>query len=125
MQINIHDDTPIFMQVARAIEEAIFIGAFLEETQIPSTTEISMQYKINPATVLKGMNILVDKDILYKKRGLGMFVKAEAVQKIQMERQTQFYEKYIINMAQEAAKLSITKDALMEMIERGIAHAQN
>lgn len=123
MQISMHDETPIFMQIATAIEEAILIGAFAEETQIPSTTEISLRYKINPATVLKGMNVLVDKNILYKKRGLGMFVKVEAVQKIRVERQGRFYEKYITAMVREAAKLGIAKEELIKIIERGIDHA--
>ena len=75
MQFNFESDTPIYMQVAEQIKDAILSGAFLEETQVPSTTEISVTYKINPATVLKGMTLLTDAGILYKKRGVGMFVK--------------------------------------------------
>ena len=72
MQFNFESDTPIYMQVAEQIKDAILSGAFLEETQVPSTTEISVTYKINPATVLKGMTLLPDAGILYKKRGVGM-----------------------------------------------------
>ena len=57
MQFNFESDTPIYMQVAEQIKDAILSGAFLEETQVPSTTEISVTYKINPATVLKGMTL--------------------------------------------------------------------
>lgn len=123
MQIDMRSETPIFTQVAKAIEEAIFVGAFEEETQIPSTTEISMQYKINPATVLKGMNLLVDKEILYKRRGVGMFVKTGAVHKIMYERQSQFYESFVVSMIREALKLGVTKEELINMIERGMKHA--
>ena len=74
MYLDLDGDKPIYVQMAEWIEENILSGTFPEETQIPSTTDISAQYKINPATALKGVNILVDKGIIYKKRGLGMFV---------------------------------------------------
>ena len=62
MQFNFESDTPIYMQVAEQIKDAILSGAFLEETQVPSTTEISVTYKINPATVLMGMTLLTKKE---------------------------------------------------------------
>ena len=66
MTINFDSDVPIYIQIAEGIEDAILSGAFPEETQIPSTTEISVGYKINPATVLKGVTLLVDGGILYR-----------------------------------------------------------
>ena len=125
MQINLHEDIPIFMQIAKATEEAILSGAFPEESQVPSTTEISSQYKINPATIMKGMGILVETHILYKKRGIGMFVQKGAVDAILQQRQEHFFENYIISMLREASKLHITKEALITMIERGIQHVQD
>ena len=53
MKIDFEDERPIFLQIAEQIEDGILSGAFQEETQIPSTTEISVNYKINPATALK------------------------------------------------------------------------
>ena len=73
MKINPSSEKPIFMQIAGQLEDSIFTGVFQEEQQIPSTNEISVLFNINPHTVLKGMNMLVDEDIIYKKRGLGMF----------------------------------------------------
>ena len=70
MQINFEDERPIFIQIAEQIEDAILSGAYPEESQIPSSTEISVGLRINPATVLKGINILVDSGLVYKKRGL-------------------------------------------------------
>ena len=90
MQFNFESDTPIYMQVAEQIKDAILSGAFLEETQVPSTTEISVTYKINPATVLKGMTLLTDAGILYKKRGVGMFVKKGAAGTILKQRKNAF-----------------------------------
>lgn len=70
MLINFNDERPIFIQIAEGIEDAILSGAFKEESQIPSITELSVNYRINPATALKGINLLVDEGIIYKKRGL-------------------------------------------------------
>lgn len=76
MQFNLDDNSqePLYLQVARQLEDAIFLKGFDEGEQVPSTTEISKQFHINPATVLKGMNILVSEEIIEKHRGLGMFV---------------------------------------------------
>ena len=85
---------------------------------MPSTTELSRLYNINPATVLKGMNILVDKNILYKKRGLGMFVNRGAKNTIKLLRKEIFKNKFIKNLIEEANKLDIDKDELLEMIKQ-------
>ncbi|MDL2318903.1 GntR family transcriptional regulator [Eubacteriales bacterium OttesenSCG-928-A19] len=125
MQLDQGDDRPIYLQLADAIEDAIFTGAFAEETQIPSTTEISAQMKINPATVLKGMGQLVDRGILYKKRGVGMFVKEGAALAIQAGRQAEFFEQYVLRMVREARKLGLSREGLLELIERGMDDEQH
>ena len=68
------ESRPIFLQLAEMLEEGIISGAYPEEGQIPSITEFSAALKINPATALKGINLLVDEGLVYKKRGVGMFV---------------------------------------------------
>lgn len=119
MHFNPDGEKPIYVQMAKWIEENILSGAFPEEAQIPSTTDISAQYKINPATALKGMNILVDKGIIYKKRGLGMFVSEGAAEKLRSERKQEFFEKFVKSLMSEAEKLGITKNEVIDMIERG------
>ena len=104
MQINFDSETPIYMQIAEQIEDAILSGAFAEESQVPSTTEISVTYQINPATVLKGMNLLVDAGVLYKKRGLGMFVCKGAANGILQKRKKTFYDGFVVRLLQEAEK---------------------
>jgi GntR family transcriptional regulator len=117
--INAGDPRPIFLQIAEGIEDAILTGAYPEESQIPSTTEISVRYNINPATALKGVNILVEAGIIYKKRGVGMFVKAGAVDKLREKRKDQFYENYILKLTAEAKRLGISPQEIILMIERG------
>ncbi len=110
---------PIFIQLADWMMDAILSGAFPEAGQVPSTTELSGIYRINPATALKGINILVDASILYKKRGVGMFVCSGAKAQILKKRQKDFFESYITSLISEAAKINIGKKEILEMIERG------
>mgnify|MGYP005770022549 CR=1 FL=1 len=125
LQIHTNTEKPIFIQIAEQLEDSIFTGVFPEETRIPSTNEFAALLNINPHTVLKGMNMLVDEEIIYKKRGVGMFVKEGAVAKIRRKRQSQFYEQYIASLIEEASKLQMTKDDIIALIERGYANECN
>ena len=111
-------ERPIFMQIAERIEDAILSGVFPEEGQVPSTTEVSIRCKINPATALKGVSLLVDQGTLYKKRGLGMFVASGAVGRLQEQRRAKFYEGFVRPLNEEAKRLNITPQELKTMIER-------
>lgn len=119
MVLNFNSEKPIYVQIAEEIENAIIAGAFEEEMQVPSTTEISVNFKINPATALKGLGKLADDGIIYKKRGLGMFVAEGAKEKILDKRKEAFYESFILPLVSEAKKLSVTAKEIEEMIRRG------
>lgn len=119
MFIEFSDEKPIFIQIAEWIEDAILAGRYEEEQQIPSITEFSVACKINPATALKGINLLVDDGIIYKKRGLGMFVANGAHEKLRTKRKELFYENYVISLVKEAKRINIDKNDIMKMIERG------
>lgn len=121
MKLNFDDEKPVFLQIAEGMEDAILTGVFQEESQIPSTTELSVTYKINPATALKGINLLVDAGIVYKKRGVGMFVAEGAVRKLRQKRKDQFYENFVGRLVEEAKKLEITDVEIISMIERGFS----
>lgn len=119
MQFHFNESTPLYQQIASQLEEMIFTGGFDEGSQVPSTTQLSQQLHINPATVLKGMNILVDAELIEKHRGRGMFVRTGARQKIMEERKESFYKDYVKTLLVEAHKLGINKQHLVELIERG------
>lgn len=119
MNFNFNSIEPIYLQVSEQIEDAIFTRTFAEGERVPSTTEISKQYHINPATVLKGMNLLVAADLLEKRRGLGMFVKSGAQERVTQRRQDMFYKNYIVSLVQEAQKLGLTEEQLWQLIQRG------
>ncbi|MCC0631063.1 MULTISPECIES: GntR family transcriptional regulator [Clostridioides] len=116
MKLILNNEEPIFIQIARAIEDEILSDGIKEEEQVPSTTELSKLYKINPATVLKGINTLVDKNILYKKRGIGMFVSEGARSIIKEVRKENFKNNFIKNLLQEADKLEINREELVDII---------
>lgn len=109
---------PIFVQIAEQIENDIISGALPEESQIPSTNEFAAFYRINPATAGKGVNILVDEEILYKKRGIGMFVAEGSRAAIVAKRRKQFQTEYVRPLVAEAGKLGISQVQLAEMIQK-------
>jgi len=125
MQLDTQSDVPIFIQVAEQIENAILTGALEEDMQAPSTTEISVVYKINPATALKGITMLADNGILYKKRGLGMFVAKGARKMVLEKRKRRFFEKFVQPLLSEAQKLSISMEELKEMLKEGYGNERD
>ncbi len=118
MNITFTEDRPIFLQIAEGIEDAILSGAFPEESQVPSITEFSVSYRINPATALKGINLLVDHNILYKKRGVGMFVATGAVKLLKETRKSDFCSAYVDRLVEEASRLGIGSEELCDMIRK-------
>lgn len=117
MQINPQDTRPIFIQIQEGLETAILAGVYPEEGQIPSTTDLSLQNHINPATALKGVNGLVDEGILYKKRGIGVFVKEGALEMIKKKRHQSFKDDFILPLLDEAQRLGISPQDIIHWIE--------
>lgn len=125
MLLDFKSNKPIFIQLAESIEDDILKGVFEEESQIPSTTEMSVTLKINPATSAKGVNMLVDENIVYKKRGVGMFVSTGAKEIIADKRRKAFYMDYVLALLDEAKKLNISSEDIISMIERGARDERN
>lgn len=113
------ESRPIFLQLAEMLEDGIISGAFPEEGQIPSITEYSAALKINPATALKGINLLVEEGLVYKKRGVGMFVASGAREKLLQKRRDRFYVNLALPTAKEARALGLSLEELQKMMERG------
>lgn len=108
----------IYLQISEMIENDILRDILREEERVPSTNELAKLYTINPATAAKGINILVENGILYKRRGIGMFVSEGAKGKILGSRKNAFYDNYVRTLVEEAKSLGITKKELIAMIER-------
>jgi len=125
LTVRFSDERPIFIQLAEMLEDAILSGAYNEGDQIPSITEFSVAYKMNPATALKGVNILVDAGLLYKKRGVGMFVSRGAREKLAEKRKERFYRDFVEPMILEAIQLGISESEFIEMAKRGLSEHGN
>ncbi|EWM67618.1 transcriptional regulator, GntR family [Micromonospora sp. M42] len=113
------DGRPIFVQIAEMIENSIIDGTYAEETQVPSTNELAAFHRINPATAAKGINRLVDDGLLYKRRGIGMFVATGAVETLRERRRREFSDQYVRPLIEEARKLGIGTEELKKLIDTG------
>lgn len=108
----------IYQQIAQKIEDDILRGVYQEEEQVPSTNELARAYHINPATAAKGLNLLTAEGILYKRRGLGMFVSPGAAEAVRAKRRASFYDGYVKPLVKEGTSLGLTQEELLAMIAR-------
>lgn len=109
-------DRPIFQQLADAICAQILDGSYPEDSQVPSTNEFAAFYRINPATAGKGVNRLVDEGVLYKRRGIGMFVAPGARERLRRRRREDFAERFVRPLAAEASALHLAPDEVLETV---------
>jgi len=106
----------LFLQIAESVEDSIIDASLPEEAQAPSTNELAAFYRINPATAAKGIAMLVDKGVLYKRRGIGMFVAPGARRLLLEERRTAFADRFVSPLLAEARKLGLSADDLSHLI---------
>ncbi|MGN6197017.1 GntR family transcriptional regulator [Humibacter sp.] len=112
----IDEGKPIFQQIAEQIENEIIAGSLPEESQVPSTNEFAAFHRINPATAGKGVGMLVDDGILYKKRGIGMFVSTGAREQLLAKRRESFRDDFVLPLISEAKKLGLSPAELIHLI---------
>lgn len=117
MELKVDSNIPIYVQIAEAIEDMILDDQLSVDEQAPSTTQLSAHFNLNPATALKGLNLLVEGQILHKKRGLGMYVNQDAKAIIQKKRQQRFIETYIVTLIKESKRLGIAYEDIIAMIQ--------
>jgi DNA-binding transcriptional regulator YhcF (GntR family) len=119
----IEEGKPLFLQIAEQIEDSIVDGSLEEESQAPSTNELAAFYRINPATAAKGVAMLTDKGVLYKRRGVGMFVTAGARDQLRTERRAAFADRYIDPLLAEARTLGLGADDLAALLRERAAES--
>lgn len=115
--LDLNSDKSIYIQIAESIENEILLGNLKEGEQAPSTNQFAKVYQINPATAGKGLNILVEEEILYKKRGLGMFVAEGAREKILKKRQNSFFKEAIPELIKEGERVELTIEEIIKAIK--------
>ena len=119
MKQFVDESKPIYQQIAEGLEDDILKNHLKEGDQVPSTNQFAKHYQINPATAAKGINLLVDEGILFKKRGIGMFVADNAQETIREKRRHNFYQEYLLPLLEEAEKLALDRQSLIRMLEEG------
>lgn len=112
----IEEGRALFLQIAESVEDSIIDGSLAEEAQAPSTNELAAFFRINPATAAKGVAMLVDKGVLYKRRGIGMFVAPGARELLMTERRAVFADRFVAPLLAEADKLGLGPDELTRLI---------
>ncbi|MEW5786032.1 MAG: GntR family transcriptional regulator [Bacillota bacterium] len=120
MKASLDESQPIFQQIAQLIMDEIVDGHLAEEEKVPSENELARFYNINRATVRNGLQSLVETGIIYKQRGIGMFVKKGAKTKLLGERQKQYCNDYILPLLEEAKRLGISVEMVVEMIKEEV-----
>lgn len=112
------DGKPIFVQIAESVADGILAGSYPEGTQVPSTNELAAFHRINPATVGKGLGLLVERGILHKRRGLGMFVSDGAPQRLRDERTASFRAGFVAPLLAEARSLGLELTDIHRIIDQ-------
>ncbi|WP_416149855.1 GntR family transcriptional regulator [Salipaludibacillus sp. HK11] len=108
---------PIYVQIAEWLETEILNGHLTKDDKVYSQYQLAEMFTINPATAAKGLTLLLDDEIVYKKRGLGMFVAEGAQKKILSKRKSQTLVRMIDNLVREAKFLDVPHDELVRMIK--------
>jgi DNA-binding transcriptional regulator YhcF (GntR family) len=109
---------PIYIQIAEWLENEILAGNFTADQKVHSQYQLAEMFNINPATAAKGLNILADEQILYKKRGLGMFVTTDAKEKILKKRKNRTLKRLVQEVVAEAKTLGVDVEELFAMIKK-------
>ncbi|MCO1601174.1 GntR family transcriptional regulator [Desulfosporosinus nitroreducens] len=116
MILNTDSMKPIYVQIAEWLELEILNSNIKEDERIYSQYQLADMFTVNPATAAKGLNLLADENIVYKRRGLGMFVSPNAKQFILTKRRKQILEQMIKELVIEANRLDVSESELIMMI---------
>ncbi|WHY01293.1 GntR family transcriptional regulator [Neobacillus sp. DY30] len=117
MILNMDGTKPIYLQISEWLEREILNGNFESDQKIYSQYQLAEMFTINPATAAKGLTLLVEENVLYKKRGLGMFVSKNAREIILSKRKNQTLKKLVLEIVMEAERLNVSREELIKMIQ--------
>lgn len=107
---------PIYLQIADGIRDDIVRGALAEEEQVMSTTQYATTYRINPATAAKAFAQLVDEGVVYKRRGVGIFVAPGARERLLAERRETFFADVVEPVAAQARVLGVPIEDVVQRL---------
>lgn len=118
MYVNLNSTTPIYIQIAEWLQHEIVADRLQANDKVYSQYQLAELFNINPATAGKGLTLLLDEQLLYKKRGLGMFVTADAKKRILTQRRNETLTKMAQTLVLEAKRLLVSDEELLELIRK-------
>lgn len=119
MEPNWSDNQPIYRQLRDRVVAMILEDALKEGDPLPSVRSVAAEYQINPLTVLKGYQALVDEGLVEKRRGLGMFVKEGARKSLMKNEREQFLKSEWPQILQRIQRLGLDLMDLAREAEKG------
>ncbi|MBC8060570.1 MAG: GntR family transcriptional regulator [Clostridiaceae bacterium] len=108
---------PIYVQISQWLENQILSGSLGADEKMYSQYQLAEMYNINPATAAKGLTILLEENILFKKRGLGMFVSQQAKEIIFKRRKNETLKRMALELITEANRLGVNQEELFNLIK--------
>ena len=108
---------PIYLQIAQMIRSQVLAGELAESEQVMSTTQFATTFRINPATAAKAFAGLVEEGVLYKRRGLGMFVAPGARDRLLDQHRQAYFEDVLAPALAQAAVLGISAEEIVAYID--------
>jgi len=117
VEINWNNKEPIYLQLRDRLIELILDGALQEGDALPSVRQISSEQRINPITVSKALQLLVDEELVEKRRGLGMYVIVGAKEKLSKQERSRFLEVEWPQIADRIDRLGLRADELLLRIK--------
>jgi GntR family transcriptional regulator len=108
-----NEDQPIYRQLRDRVVTMILEGVLTDGDVLPSVRNVAAEYRLNPLTVLKGYQELVDEGLVEKKRGRGMFVNEGAQSKLLLDERARFIEKEWPMVLATIKRLGLDTDTLL------------
>ena len=111
-----NEDLPIYRQLRDRVVEMILEGVLGDGDALPSVRNVAAEYRLNPLTVLKGYQELVDEGLVEKKRGRGMFVNEGARKQLLIDERQRFLDKEWPDVVATIGRLGLDADTLLKAV---------
>jgi GntR family transcriptional regulator len=116
--MEFRDNEAIYLQIAAYVSENILLGKWAAEQKIPSVRDMAIELEVNPNTVMRAYELLQTMEVIYNKRGLGVYVSADAREKVKAHRKERFMEQELPALFKEIFLLDISMDDLQQQYEK-------
>jgi len=120
MAVDWHDQSPIYRQLKQKVLSMILDGILTPGDALPSVRQVATQYQINPVTVSKAYQELLDQGLVEKRRGLGMFVTDNAFERLLINERERFLNEEWPATCERIRRLGLNMNDLMQQLDKPI-----